>query len=46
VLARSDQAAASGVAVFSGMWLSAGRARVIASSPTRAPIRAMRSAIA
>jgi hypothetical protein len=45
-VARSDQAAASGVAVFSGMWLSAGRARVIASSPTRAPIRAMRSAMA
>jgi hypothetical protein len=32
------------VAVFSGMWLSAGRARVMASRPTRAPIRAIRSA--
>ncbi|GIX15221.1 MAG: hypothetical protein KatS3mg118_3180 [Paracoccaceae bacterium] len=40
----SEKAAAARVAVRSGMWLSAGRRRISASSPMRVPSRPSRSA--
>ena len=43
--AGAVKAAAISVALFSGMWLSAGCRRISASSPSRAPIRPRRSAM-